>query len=228
MMWDRIINEFLYGKKNGDDEYKSEYVSWPAEYERMLPGTQAYRYLQERDISDEKIDKYQIGFGTGKLKNRIIFPDFNKEGNLCYWVARTYGEHRAKYKNATVPRERQVYNLGLLEARGARDRIVICEGPISAVVAGYDAVATYGKYVTGLQIDRLVRFEAEEYVIAVDGDAIPSAVSLAKRLWRRGLTVKFVRFAYHEDPASVGGLEMSRRIRTAMAWTGMSALEVLL
>lgn len=225
-VWQRVINSFLFGDK--DLEEDDTYVPWPQEYEKMIPGTHAHRYLLSRGISDKKIATYQIGFGIGQLKNRIILPDIDEDGNLVYWVARTYSNHKAKYKNATAPREKQIFNLGRIAQRGYRGRLVICEGPISAIVAGYDAVATYGKYVTGTQINRLATYGADEYVIAGDGDAVHEAVSLATRLYRRGLNVKFVRFSSDEDPASIGGLEIRRRIRNANKWHEFSAMEVLL
>lgn len=229
LMWEQLMHEFLWGTSTDEE---MDYIVLPREYNEMMPGLEAHRYMIERGVSDKKIAFYQIGFGTGYLKNRIIFPDVDEYGKLVYWVARKYGkldnnEKAPKYKNADIPRKRQVYNLGRLLQRGWNRRIVICEGPISANVAGFDAVATYGKYVTGDQVSRLVAVGACEYVIAFDGDALLEGVSLATRLFRRGLNVKLVKFRYNEDPASVGGQEMRRRICVAPRWHNMSALEVL-
>lgn len=230
-MWEQVIHEFLWG--TAEDKSESEYIAWPKEYNQMMSGLEAHRYLSGRGISDKKIDFYQIGFGTGFLKNRIIFPDVDEHSSLVYWVARKYGKldankQAAKYKNADIPRKRQIYNLGRLVSRGWDRRIVICEGPISAVATGFDAVATYGKYVTGDQISRLAAFGADEYVVAFDGDALLEGVSLATRLYRRRLKVKFVKFRYDEDPASVGGSIMRHKICTAPVWHSMSSLEVII
>lgn len=226
--WERVIQSFVFGDKEPVKEVPE--IQWPEEYNALFVGTKAYRYVQERGITEQMIDFYQIGFGTGFLKNRIIFPDTDKDGKLVYWVARTYaedGKPRAKYRNADAPREKQVYNLGRLERDNMKDRVVICEGPISAIIAGYNAVATYGKYVTGEQIDRLARFKAAEYVIAGDGDGLYEATSLATRLYRRGLNVRFARFFGDEDPASVGPAVVQQRIESALTWNSTSVLEVL-
>lgn len=230
LMWEQIMHEFLWGTQEEDEEPK--FVSWPQEYNKLMPGLEAHRYLSSRGISEKKIEHYEIGFGIGELKNRIIFPDTDEDDQLVYWVARKYGKLDAnkkapKYKNADIPRKRQVYNLGRLLRRGWDRRVVICEGPISAVVAGFDAVATYGKYVTGDQISRLARVGAGEYVVAFDGDAILEGVSLATRLYRRGLNVKFVKFRREDDPASVGGTAMRRMVCQAYSWHSLSALEIL-
>lgn len=228
LQWDRVINAFLYGEDNAEAKLDTS-LAWPDEYVAIFPGTQAYNYLHSRGITDEMIQFYQIGFGTGFLKNRVIFPDVDKDDKLVYWVARDYAEDRprAKYRNADAPREKQVFNLGRIERSKCRDRLVITEGPISAIIAGYDAVSTYGKYVTGEQIDKIAKFEASEYVIAGDGDALYDAISLATRLHRRGLNVKFVRMTGDEDPASIGSLEIKKRIDCAPRWSAMSSLEMM-
>lgn len=241
-VWDKLVNSFLFGDSEEEKLSSATYATIPRDYIEILPGTTAYNYLISRGIDDLTMQQYQLGFGTARLfeipreehplyagKNRVIFPDFNSDGTLCYWVARTYsGLHKSKYKNATVPRDSQVFNLGRVQSRGYKGQLVICEGPISAIIAGENAVATYGVYVTGSQIDRLVAHAADEYVVAVDGDAVGEGVSLCSRLWKRGLNCKMVRFAPDEDPASVGRDEFQRRVNTAVVWNANAALEVLM
>lgn len=230
LSWDQAIRNYLWGESIEEEDQPS--ISWPQEYSPISPGFAAYTYLLERGVSNKKIEEYEIGFGVGSLKNRIIFPDVDERGRLVYWVARKYGKldgnkRAPKYTNADAPRKFQVYNLGRIRQKGWNRRLVICEGPISALVAGLDAVATYGKYVTKEQVAKLVACQAEEYVVALDGDAILQSTSLATRLYRKGLNVKFVRFSHDEDPASVGVREMRRRICQAFPWDGISSLKVM-
>lgn len=227
LSWDTVIASYLYGTPKVEDDFVPVTMPWPDEYVPMLPGTQAYAYLQSRGITDDMISWHKIGYGLGFLKNRIILPDTDKNGDLEYWVARTYGTHKAKYRNPREKRDTHVFNLGRMEQHGLRESVVICEGPISAIVAGYNAVCTYGKYVTAAQIERLVKFRAREYIIAGDGDGLYAAVSLATRLYKRRLNVKFARFFGVEDPASVGSVEAQKRIADALIWNSTSVMEVL-
>lgn len=232
MLWDQIMNDYLWGTETEDDS-EDEYVPWPKDYSTMYPGMEAHRYLLSRGITQKRIDNYQLGFGVKGLKSRIIFPDINENDRLVYWVARKYGwldgfSNAPKYKNADIPRKRQVYNLGRILKRGWDKRIVICEGPISCITAGLDAVATYGKYVTGDQLCRISSTGAKEYVIAFDGDAVLEGVSIAMRLFRRGLNVKFIKFKNDEDPNSVGSYRMRKLICSAPRWDRYSAMEVML
>ncbi len=215
-VWKKVMQDFLFGSENSVAEREQVTLD---DYRTVFEGSEALRYLKSRGISQKRVYHYGLGFGVGKLRNRIIFPDYDKHGKLCYWVARTYSNHRAKYKNATASCRDQLYNLGRMIKSGDRERVVITEGPISAIIAGYDAVCTYGKFVTGTQISKLVEFGAQETIVAFDGDALNESISLASRLFRRGLKVKFIQFAATDDPASVGPVEMRRRIRTAEAWS---------
>src|SRR5690606_12523128 len=118
-MWTTLMNEYLYGSQESTESVK-EVVNWPEEYREVHQLSQAYQYLLSRGISDQRIRHYKIGYGVGDLRNRIIIPDFNRDGDIVYWVGRSYGnvKHAAKYKNCTAPRDRQVFNLGRIEASG--------------------------------------------------------------------------------------------------------------
>lgn len=203
-------------------------VSLPEDYVEMIAGTEAYGYLRDREISDEQIAFYRIGFGTEDLREkepaerakfaghgRIIFPDFDLEGRCIYWVARTYRGHKVKYKNPAGSNARdQVYNL----ARASRyDRCIIAEGVISAIACGFNGVATYGKEVTETQVTMLAHTAFDHYTIAHDGDARPEADSLGERLSRRGCSVSLVEFNQDQDPASVS--DMPARVDRALGWS---------
>jgi hypothetical protein len=190
-------------------------VQLPKDYTEMIRGTDAYKYLASRRITDDQITHYKIGFGTEDLQDRsyeerkhyagsgrIVFPDFDSDGECVYWVARTYRGHKVKYKNPpAVDAGHKVYNLA--NASMYRE-VVITEGVISSIAAGYNAVATYGKEVTTTQLTMLVQAAFERYLVALDGDARKEALSLAERLSRRGCRVSLVQFYQDEDPASVG------------------------
>lgn len=245
LLWQKIVQEFMYG-------LPAQPPSEPVTLEDWTPvtkGTQAYAYLISRGISDKKQREYALGFGIDTLRDRIVMPDFDETGKLVYWVARDYRQAkkvdeedpsvvssetskrkyaRPRYKNATAPREFQLYNFGRIKAKRHKGRIFVTEGPISAQVVGYDAIATYGKHVTGSQVSMMVNWNPEEYIILGDGDARMEAVSLATRLLRRGQRVRIGRFYGNEDPASVGSQEARRRGLSATPWNDVSVIEELL
>ena len=211
-------------------------VTLPEDYVPCYPGTEAYEYLKSRGIDDSIIAEYKIGFGYEDLKDktaedrrrfagagRIVFPDFGADGEVVYWVARTYRNHRAKYKNPPNSDSRdKLYSL----ARAAQYRdVVVTEGPISAIAAGMNAVATYGKGVTDTQVAMLDAAGFDTYYLALDGDALktdaksqtlPPMVKLARDLKNRSRSVRMVIMPYEHDPASVDNFD--KRLETALPY----------
>lgn len=172
-------------------------------------------YLGSRGITEDVVRYYGIRDGANDeerklwLKGRIVIPDKGPEG-LRYWTARSYGRHRAKYKNPRVPRSTMVYQLDRVPSGVP---VVIAEGPVSAIIGashlqgvlgGRWVVATYGKYVTLGQILRLVNHKASEYIVAMDGDAPGASLTLAGALDGYGATTSIIWFDDpRDDPASV-------------------------
>jgi DNA primase len=88
------------------------------------------------------------------------------------------------------------------------DSVVITEGAISAVMAGVDAVATYGKYVGPEQVEMLIKLQSVtdrpvKYLVALDGDALNFSQKLARSLYERGLETYLVNLPLEHDPASL-------------------------
>ena len=225
-LWNEVINDFLFGSK------EEKAVEAPVEQPEMMdlvPGTTALRYLSERGISQLRIRAFDIKMGIGKLRNRVVFPDYSDSGELEYWVARDYVGRDPKYRNSKSPRVNKIYNSSRWIRCQRFSQVIICEGVISSIVTGYDTVATYGKYVTGGQVERLCEMNADTYVVAFDGDAVAEAISLASRLCKRGKCTKIVKFPYDKDPADLGCRETRSRVREASKFSNpFDAVKVML
>jgi len=225
--WDEFLNSLKSAVKftTQDIERRAE-VKLPEDYIPCFKGTEAYDYLEKRNISESIIEDYRIGFGTQDMRNltqeekkkyagsgRIIFPDYDSLGNLVHWVARTYKNHKVKYRNPFGSSRDTVYNLARAQLY---DEVIVTEGVISAISAGRNAVATYGKSVTTAQISLMASVKFKRYIVALDGDAvkrytksraIPSALKLSNDLYKRGLKVFIVKLPYEHDPASIPDFE---------------------
>jgi DNA primase len=197
-------------------------VELPNDYMEVIEGTRAHRYLIDRGLDNKVIEHYRIGYGTEDLsgmskeerkhfagEGRVIVPDFDDEGNCIYWVARTYRKHRLRYKNPDQSHSSgQVFHLA---AAMAYTEVVITEGVFSAMAVGDDAIGTYGKNVTNIQIAMLVRAGFDKYIVALDGDARKDAVVLAQALHERRCSVKMVEFEHDEDPDSCQDFAQRRK-----------------
>lgn len=171
----------------------------PADFIPIMKRMNAYDYLINRGLTDDDIEYYGIGIAMG----RIVFPDYNVDGDLVYWVSRAYDRSIPKYLNCPVSRDRQIYNLGRW-LNEKLDTLTICEGPISAICAGRDAVATYGKLISQPQVDILRSLPAKKVYIALDPDAKKEAIKLAKDLVNYFDELYLVPMNGKEDPASLG------------------------
>lgn len=231
-----VLESFLPNTVKSSTRKTAGIIDFPEDFLPVSKETEAYQYLVSRGLSDEDIQEYEIGYGYARLhrleektrqryvgSGRIIFPDRDLQGRLQYWVARTYKNHKIKYKNCRSDSRMQIYSLS--RASQNKDQVVICEGPLSAIRAGRDAVATYGKLITSDQILILAKSNFNRYVVALDGDAKQEAYRLAKALSSKGKKVSIVDFRYGEDPASVD--DIRDRIDNAVPF-GSKSISLLL
>ena len=83
---------------------------------RFIPHIEAYRYLTSRGVTDEMIEKYNIGYTVnGDFAYRIIIPSYSIDGQLNYFVARSWVPKKMKYKNPSVPKDEIIFNEGRID-----------------------------------------------------------------------------------------------------------------
>jgi hypothetical protein len=102
----------------------------------------AMRYLNERGIGWDIIERYKIGYTEREEENkkgsfRIIIPSYNSFGELNYWVGRDYlpksdkFPRRIKYDNPKVEKKDIIFN----EDKLVWDAdITLVEGPFDHIV----------------------------------------------------------------------------------------------
>jgi len=164
----------------------------------LVSGMHAYEYVKKRGITDDDIDYYDLSYWRG----RVIFPDY-LNGELVYWVGRSTDGREPKYKNCKAARTDKIYNLGRFIEAGFKS-LVIVEGPVSAISAGRDAVATYGKGFSDDQVEILKSLPLNRIFIALDPDAKKDALRLAEKLDERVPEIFLVPVPVGMDPNSLG------------------------
>lgn len=147
-----------------------------------------------------------IRLGSNRHWDRVFFCDVYR-GSLRYWTARTYlPDVNPKYLNPyNVPRRNVLFNQQRAEDQ-KYEEVIICEGTISAIVAGPNAVSTYGRCVTNAQIEILMSLPASRFIIASesDRDAKKNTLALAETLTRRSRRVYILDLPEGKDPADLG------------------------
>ncbi len=163
-------------------------------------------YLAGRRVPQSCIARHRIGCAVvGHYTGRVIFPVLEGERLVAFQARDISGRSPIKYLGPAQARlGATLFNLD--DAR-AFPRIVICEGIVSALCTGRDAIASFGKTLKPAQVARLVG-AGRPVVVLYDGakpgtgarDAHLEAEGAAERLHQAGLPA-FVARLEVGDPA---------------------------
>ena len=156
----------------------------------------AMNYLTTRGIGRSDILRWKIGYcDSGRFKDRIIVPSFNLEGNLNYYIARTYAENYKRYLNPSVSRD-IVFNELYLDF----DReITIVEGVFDAIKAN-NAVPILGSTVreTSKVFKKILQNDTP-VLLALDPDATKKTNSIRKLILKYGIEVRQIKYQDQRD-----------------------------
>jgi DNA primase len=166
-------------------EYKK--LELPKEYKKFdeihplhIPRREAFNYLKKRGITQEIIDKYQIGLCIeGDYMGRIIVPSFNKKGELNFFVSRSWNpKSKLKYKNPEAAKDFLIFNESLIDWK--KD-IYLVEGVFDSFFLD-NSIALLGKYVNDNLWEKLYDKAKKNIIICLDGDAFDDAKKIYDKL----------------------------------------------
>jgi len=149
-------------------------VEFPETYRKFSESTsyhtsynEAYKYVTSRGLTDDIIKKYQIGFTCdGKHKNRIVIPSFDSNGELNYYVARSFEKwNKFKYLNPEAEKEEIIFNEKLINWDST---IYLVEGAFDHIVTP-NSIPLLGKFISD-KLFHLLQSKAKcDVVIVLDG-----------------------------------------------------------
>jgi DNA primase len=140
---------------------------------------QAYNYIKKRNITDEMLYKFNIGFCyQGEYENRIIIPSYDENKELNYFVARSYlTKTKLKYKNPEAQKEIIIFNEYLIKWD---EPIYIVEGAFDSIFLP-NAIPMLGKYMSDYLFNKLYD-NAKKITIILDPDAWNDAERLYHKI----------------------------------------------
>lgn len=133
-------------------------------------------YLEKRKITQDIIDKYNIGYTTWdepkyQDRNRIIIPSYDSEGFLNYWVGRDYtgNEKKRKYNNVQVDKKDIVYFEDMIEWDAD---IYLTEGIFDAMPIPLNGIPMLGKSLDEDYVlyKKLYKKSNANIIIVIDAD----------------------------------------------------------
>ena len=222
--WDSITNrsdlerfaELFVDTESGESPQKLEL---PQEFISLchdkIPATGMYalRYLKSRGITDKDIVRWKIGYCfSGEYRNRIVFPSFDSDGDINYFVARSYNGDSYKYKNPKASKN-IVFNHLYIDWN--KD-LTIVEGIFDAVIAG-NSVPILGSTLRADSelIREIVRNDTPVY-IALDPDAAKKERRIIKTLLKYDVEMYKVDITGYEDVGSMPKHVFEQRKKAAV------------
>lgn len=154
------------------------YVKFKDSNSRFIPHIEAYNYLKGRGITDDMIEKFNIGYTVkGEFSYRIIVPSYDNKGELNYFIARSWVPRKMKYKNPSVPKDEIIFNEYLIDWN--KD-LYLVEGAFDSVFLD-NSLVMLGKRLSQIAFNEIYDKAKGNIIICTDGDA-----------WKDGLRL------YHE------------------------------
>lgn len=130
---------------------------------------QAWNYLtKERKLSPETILKFKMGYVSGGFyDSRVVIPSYDVEGELNYWVTRTYVNAKPKYLNPDSDKEQIIFNECCLNWDSD---IYLVEGPFDHLVV-HNSIPILGKKISDKLMSSLFHKASANIIILLDSDA---------------------------------------------------------
>lgn len=187
-----------------------------------LTSLPAKKYLRTRGVNKEDILKWKIGFCShGEFKDRIIIPSFDADGDVNFFIARSYSGDWKKYKNPRVSKN-IIFNE--LYVDWTSD-LTIVEGVFDAIIAG-NSVPILGSTLSEKHklFEKIVENDTPVYV-ALDPDAESKALKLIQKLIQYDVEVYKVKIEPYNDVAEMSKEEYQKRKSEAILMNSNSYLD---
>jgi DNA primase len=208
-------------------EIKQSLLELPKEFQTFtnskdLTERHALAYLKKRDITQQDILKYNIGYcDYGPYSKRIIIPSYDNNGKLNYFTARSFEKDPyTKYRNPETSRDIIPFELFI----NWDLPIILCEGPFDAIAIKRNAIPLLGKNIQSSLMKKLVESKVQKIYIALDNDAIKKALDFCENLLNIGKEVYLVELD-RKDPSELGFENFTKLIQTTQPLTQYKLLE---
>ena len=193
-------------KVDVEEECEKQHVSMPKSFKsltsRHCKPTAIYpkKYLKKRNLTGQDVLTWKIGYcDAGEYSGRIIIPSFDADGDLNYFIARSYDDNWMKYKNPPASKD-VVFNELFVDWT---NDLVIVEGVFDAIVAG-NSVPLLGSTLRedSKLFKKLVQHDTPIYM-ALDADASSKEAKIIKKLLTYDFEVYKIDTSGYDDVGSM-------------------------
>ena len=154
---------------------------------RLLPD---YDLFLDRGISKETLDLFEAGLATsGKLRNRICFPIYNRKGKIMGFSGRWFKENKydeiPKWKHV-VKKQEACYPCHLNEQIIREKREIIITESIGDTIKLWEAgfktgLCIFGTSISNKQLTYIIGLDPSRIIVATNNDEVDSKGPAAAR-----------------------------------------------
>ena len=225
--------EELFKLIGNEREFKSTVTTTtlklPEEYKKFkditssnIEGRQALSYLKHRGITQDDIDKYNIGYcSSGRYAKMVIIPSYDSMGEMNYFTARSFEKDAyTKYRNPETSRDIIPFEMFI----NWDLPLVLCEGPFDAIAIKRNAIPLLGKNIQSNLMKKIVTSTVRKIYIALDQDARKQALNFAEKFINEGKEVYLVELE-GKDPSEMGFSQFTNLIQKTFPLTQYDLME---
>ena len=209
-------------RKGETADYEVTFVELPKEFQALTTATRTSviankirNYLYKRGLTENDFLKYNIGYcTTGDYAGRIIVPSYDENNQLNFFVGRTFENSYFKYKNP--PASKDV--IGFENLINWDQPVILVEGVFDAMAVKRNAVPILGKSLSKSLMLKLVSNKVQDIYIALDKDALKSALRYSEQFLAMGKRV-FLVDMIDKDPSQMGFTTFTHHIQQSQELT---------
>ena len=172
------------------------------------------RYLLSRGFSMKDIFRWRVQTSTsGPYRRYALFPSFNSEGDVNYFLSRAIDEGKIRYKNAKSKKSKIIFNE--IDIDWTKP-VYLVEGVFDAVKCPENTIPMLGSEISkpSALYEKLVRNQCK-VIISLDSDAQTKAYKASKMLSSSGCEVYITESSADRDLGEMSKQEVLSILRRA-------------
>ena len=160
-------------------------------------------------MTEKDILYWKIGYAQeGRYGGRIIIPSFNNDGDMNYFISRSYVQHKRKYLNTPVSKN-IIFNELCIDWD---EPIVLVEGVFDAIVAGQNSIPILGSTMRPeSKLFQAIVINDTPVYLALDNDVKRKTNQIIKNMLKYDLEVYMIDTSGCQDVGSMSKEEFLNR-----------------
>lgn len=210
---DESFLNYIHTKLNFNDainDIKNDPVKWRSEFKKItkisesICNKNALQFLLNRGITYNKILQYNIHYTeTGKYSQRIILPSYDENGQLNYFIGRSFFKDTYKYKNPKAEKEAIIFNDLFISWN---HEISLVEGPFDAIRNDINAIPILGSTLSEKHVlfEKIVKNKPSiNLIFDFDDVGKKALIDTGKLLLQWGIETYYTDISPFKDPGEM-------------------------